>query len=83
MPAETPMHHSAAKTASAARSFRIEVPPLGSRMNYGQVGDWFRSPPSSGTLSFPLFRDLRVSICPHGRHFECPAFAVSLSIAHR
>jgi hypothetical protein len=30
MPVETPMHHSATKTASAARSFRIEVPPLGS-----------------------------------------------------
>jgi hypothetical protein len=52
MPAETPMHHSAAKTASAARSFRIEVPPLGFRINYGQAGDRFRSPPSVLPASF-------------------------------
>jgi hypothetical protein len=59
MLAETPMQHSAANTTSAARNFRIEVPPLESRINYGQVADRFRSPPSIRRF-VSLFRALRV-----------------------
>jgi hypothetical protein len=42
MTADAQIHHSAAKTARTARSFRIEVPPLGPRMDYVQAGDRFR-----------------------------------------
>jgi hypothetical protein len=44
MPAETPTHHSAAKTANPARSFRIEHPP------------W--APRGHGTMSVRVAHDL-------------------------
>lgn len=69
MPAETPIHHSAAKTANAARSFRIEVPPLGSRINYVRAGDWFRRAPSPRPHAVPVSaaeqskRNTRTRLC--------------------
>ncbi len=40
------MHQSAEKKARTVKSLRIEVPPSGPRIDYGQVGDRVRSQPS-------------------------------------